>query len=208
MRSSRNRRVCGFSRIGPMVVRIVAVVPESATRNTNFCQISRRISALSSALMPPRRHSSRNCSARGEDVAVEFAEHQALQRPGTADDTGTRDRSRNIACPPSVDPLRAEGVGEVVVLEYAVLERDHHGLRTHDRLDLGERRLGIPQLDGKDDEVGDADAGGIVSGGDLRKKWNSSGPVMVRPCSRMAARWEPRATKATAAPPLARRAPK
>ena len=66
MTSSRKARVCGCSRIGPIVLRIVVVVPDSPTRNTYFCQISRRMSSESSALMPPARQASRNACPRGE----------------------------------------------------------------------------------------------------------------------------------------------
>ena len=66
MRSRKKARVCRFARIGPIGMRIVVVVPDSATRNTNFCQISRRMVSESSALIPPARHASRNASPRGE----------------------------------------------------------------------------------------------------------------------------------------------
>ena len=39
-------RVCGWSRIGPMVDRMLVVVPERATRKTNFSQIARLMSGL------------------------------------------------------------------------------------------------------------------------------------------------------------------
>jgi hypothetical protein len=63
--SSRKARVCGFERIGPMVLRIVVVVPDRPTRKTYFCQISRRMSVESSALMPPARQAaSKRLAAR------------------------------------------------------------------------------------------------------------------------------------------------
>ena len=51
-----------------MVVRMVVVVPERPTRKTNFSQISRRMSALISALMPPALAAARRASARGEET--------------------------------------------------------------------------------------------------------------------------------------------
>ncbi len=42
-------------------------------------------------------------------------------------------------------------------------------MRTDDGLDLGERRFGVPQLDGEDDEIGDADGGRIFRDGHLRE---------------------------------------
>jgi hypothetical protein len=52
MMSSRNARARGLTRIAPIGTRIVLVVPDSATRKTNFCQISFRISSLNCASMP------------------------------------------------------------------------------------------------------------------------------------------------------------
>ena len=101
-------------------------------------------------------------------LAVELAEHQALQRADPRDDAGLCDRRRDIA-DPAHDPLGTEGFGQHLVLEHAVLERDHHRVRPDHRLDLGERLLGVPQLDGEEDEVDDPDGRGIVGGGDLQE---------------------------------------
>src|SRR6266478_5975225 len=64
MTSSRNARVCRFSRIGPIALRMAVVVPDKPTRNTYFSQISRTMSVESSALMPPFRQACRKASAR------------------------------------------------------------------------------------------------------------------------------------------------
>ena len=52
MISSRKARVRGFFRIGPMLVRIEAVVADNPTRKTYFSQIARRTSLESSEVTP------------------------------------------------------------------------------------------------------------------------------------------------------------
>ena len=49
-----------------MVVRIVVVVPDRPTRNTNFCQISRSIAGDSSAWMPPARQAASSAWPRAD----------------------------------------------------------------------------------------------------------------------------------------------
>src|SRR5690242_18809035 len=59
MTSSRNARVWAFSRIGPIGLRMVVVVPDRPTMNTYFCQISRWISGLNSAALSSFRQGCR-----------------------------------------------------------------------------------------------------------------------------------------------------
>src|SRR5216683_1715079 len=82
MTSSRNARVCAFSRIGPITLRIAVVVPDKPTRNTYFSQISRRMLVESSALMPPFRQASRSASAR---VDLEYTVLERDQRRARSD---------------------------------------------------------------------------------------------------------------------------
>ena len=95
-RSSRNARVSGLLRMGPMVWRMAVVAPDMATSTTYFSQIERRISSLISALMPPRLHAWWKSSAASSGGRYILPNHEALQRSGLRDHAGTADGGADI----------------------------------------------------------------------------------------------------------------
>jgi hypothetical protein len=98
---------------------------------------------------------------------VELAEQQPLHRPGLADHPGRCDRRRDIA-DTAHQLARIERGAQVLVLQHPVLERDDGRVRPHQRADLRDRLLGVPQLHAQHDDVGDADLRRVVGGMDLR----------------------------------------
>jgi hypothetical protein len=72
-----------------------------------------------------------------------LAEDESLHRSGLADHARTIDGGRDVA-DAAHDAGIAEGRAQGLVLQHAVLERDDRRLRPDQRLDLGERSLGVP----------------------------------------------------------------
>ena len=112
-------------------------------------------------MIPPLQAGMQKCFTARRPAAVEFAEDQALHRSRLSDDTRAIERSRDVA-DPTHDLRRAICGSQRFVLEYAVLERDQRRARSNHRLDLFEDRLGVPQLDSQQHEVGHAEISGIV----------------------------------------------
>ena len=108
------------------------------------------------------------CLDAGGNGAVVFAEHQFLQMAGMFDHARFGDIRLDVANPAEY-VLRPEHAAQHVILDHAVLERHHRGVRTEQCLDLRGSLLGVPQLDAEQHQVDRFEGGGIVCGDDLRQ---------------------------------------
>ena len=100
----------------------------------------------------------------GPSTAV-LAEHELLHCSGVADDTRLGDRGCDVAHAAG-HGLRAEFGDEHVVLDDAVLERNHRRVAADERLNGPSRNLGVPQFDAEEHEIDRTDVAWRV--GDLR----------------------------------------
>ncbi len=89
-----------------------------------------------------------------------------MHRPGLPDHARRFNRRCHIADATHQLTL-FERRAQVLILQHSVLQRYNGRVCSHHRPDLGERLLGVPQLDAQQDDVGDADLFRIVSGVDL-----------------------------------------
>ena len=98
--------------------------------------------------------------------AIELAKQQPLHRPGLADDTRAVNGRRNVGHP-AHDVRRVINRSQILVFQYTVLKRDDRRAGTHQRANLAQRRLGVPQLDAQQHDIDDADRARIVGRADL-----------------------------------------
>jgi len=163
MTSSRNARVWAFSRIGPIGLRMVVVVPDRPTMNTYFCQISRWISGDAAFQAGVEK----TLPATG-DRAVQFPEQQTLHGSGLTDHGRPIDGGGYIT-DPAHDAGRVERVAKIPIFEHAVLERDHRRVWPDDRFYLLDRCRSIPQLHGNEHKIGRSNRRRIARRLHLRK---------------------------------------
>src|SRR5262245_13837312 len=84
--------------------------------------------------------------------SVVLAEYDPLDRAGVLDHAGARDSGPHVGDAPH-QRLPADDGPQDVVLDHAVLERDHAGLGADERQHLARSRLGIPELDRENNDI-------------------------------------------------------
>jgi hypothetical protein len=89
-----------------------------------------------------------------------------LHRPGLVDHAGTRNVRRDVRHA-AHDRAFGEFTAQDLVLDDAVLQREHRGVGADDRLDAPCRALGIPELHRDDDQVRGPECRGIVARANL-----------------------------------------
>ena len=100
-------------------------------------------------------------------ASVVFALHDALHGAGLVNHTGTGDIRSDISHTAHHRGI-TQFAAQDVVLDHAVLQRQHARIRPDQRPDGARRRLGVPQFYRQDDDVGPAQRGRVVGDAHFR----------------------------------------